>query len=208
MDLKPSKWWSEIKHNRKKILISIFFLLISISLIFLSGDYVEDYTNSVVVPDLILDHVGPYNLSFLFIWLFVIVIILFFLYPLISKPSELPYVINMFSLFYVVRSGFIIFTHLRAPHDAIQFASSGILSSLIQPLSFSNDLFFSGHAGLPFLGFLIHRDHKGLRYFMLFSSIILGITVLLMHVHYSIDVFSAFFITYGIYKIGNRFIRK
>ena len=43
---------------------------------------------------------------------------------------------------------------------------------------------------------------------MLASSIILGITVLLMHVHYSIDVFSAYFIVYGIYVLGNKFLRE
>jgi len=37
---------------------------------------------------------------------------------------------------------------------------------------------------------------------------VMAATVLLMHVHYSIDVFSAFFITYGIYKIGQRLVAK
>jgi hypothetical protein len=42
---------------------------------------------------------------------------------------------------------------------------------------------------------------------MLVSSIILAITVLLMHVHYSIDVLSAYFITYGVYKLSENYLR-
>jgi len=70
-------------------------------------------------------------------------------------------------------------------------------------LTYANDLFFSGHVGLPFLGFLIFKDKK-IRYFMLSASIILAVTVLLMHVHYSIDVAAAYFITYSIYALGKR----
>jgi len=208
MDSKFDKWWSEIKRHRKRILSSLIFLAISITIIFLSGDYVQEFRGSVVAPDLILDHFGPYNLSILFVWFFIIVVAIYFLYPLIYKPSEFPYVVNMISLFWIVRSLFNIFTHLRAPYDAVQVTYAGFIGSVVSLLNFSNDLFFSGHAGLPFLGFLIHKDHKGLRYFMLISSITLGITVLLMHIHYSIDVLSAFFITYGVYKIGNKFIKR
>jgi len=114
-------------------------------------------------------------------------------------------VLNMFSIYLFVRSFFVIFTHLRAPFDAavVHFPS------IFQFLNFSNDLFFSGHAGLSFLAFLVLREHhKKLSYFMLACSIILGITVLLMHVHYSIDVFSAYFIVYGIFVFGNKFLRE
>ncbi len=103
----------------------------------------------------------------------------------------------MLSLFVLVRSAFIILTHLKAPADAITVVSP----SFFQFLTYTNDLFFSGHAGLPFLGFLVYKDSK-IKCFMIFSSIILALTVLLMHVHYSIDVASAYFITYGIYVIG------
>ena len=92
-------------------------------------------------------------------------------------------------------------THLGVPADAIKVSAPSFLGMF----TFTNDLFFSGHTGLPFLGFLIFRKYsKSVGYFMLASSIILAATVLLMHIHYTIDVFAAFFITYGIYKIGER----
>jgi tryptophan-rich sensory protein len=199
------KWWEIMKNQKKKIAIALFFLIVAVVLYSLSGDYVTDHQGSVVSPDLILDHFGPYNLAFIFIWLFLAAAVIYFAYPMFVKPKELPYMVNMFSLFVVIRAGFIIFTHLRPPYDAVHVTFPWFL----QFLNFSNDLFFSGHAGFPFLGFLIFREHhKGLSYFMLATSIILGITVLLMHVHYSIDVLSAYFITYGIYEIGKKFIKK
>ncbi|MBX4196661.1 hypothetical protein KW805_03670 [Candidatus Pacearchaeota archaeon] len=199
------EWYSVFKHHRKKIFVSVVFLIFSIVVFYFAGNYVTERQGSVVSQDLILDQIGPYDLSFIFVWLFLAVIVTGALYPLIFKPHELPYTLNMFSFFLVIRSAFISFTHLKVPYDAIPSAFPWYL----QALNFTNDLFFSAHTGIPFLGFLIFsKHHKGLSYFMLASSILLGITVLLMHVHYSIDVFSAFFITYGIYKIGNTFIPR
>lgn len=203
--MKFRDWLYEVKHHRKKILVAFLFLMVAVALYSLSGDYVADYKNPVASHDIILDNIGPYNLSFIFIWLFIPIIAVLFLYPIIFKPGELHYVLNMFSLFTIIRSGFVIFTHLKPPVDAIIVN----FPSFFNLINFSNDLFFSGHTGIPFLAFLIFRKHhKGLSYFMLACSIILGTTALLMHVHYSIDVFSAFFITYGIYRIGNMFIRR
>ena len=71
-----------------------------------------------------------------------------------------------------------------------------------------NDLFFSGHVGLPFLVALIFWRYTYLRYYFLLFALIASVTVLLGHLHYSIDVFSAFFITYGIFEIAKRFFKK
>jgi hypothetical protein len=194
--------WSVVHaRNWKRILISVLLLAVAITLYTLAGDYTGD-TMTTTVHDIVLDNIGPYNLGFLFIWLYLLVIALFFIYPLFFDPHELPYVISMFSLFFIVRSGFVILTHLRPPDDMIRTVFPGML----QVLNFSNDLFFSGHTGLPFFGFLVFRNNKLLRYFMLASSIVLGVTVLLMHVHYTIDVLSAFFIAYGTYKFGRLFV--
>lgn len=197
-------WLDSLKNIKWKFGPALIFLIISIIIYSLSGDYVNERVGSVVAPDLILDNIGPYNLTPIFIWGFVTVAVVFFAYPFFFKPREFPYVVTMFSIFLAVRSGFITFTHLRAPYDAIKVT----FPSMFQWLNFSNDLFFSGHTGLPFLGFLIYHKNKWLSYSMLIASIVLGITVLLMHVHYSIDVLSAFFITYGIYVLGNKLLKS
>ncbi len=199
--LKISEWKKDILEHKNKIFLALLFLAIAIVLTILSGDYVDE-TPTAAVPDLILSHIPVINLSFLFVWGIVAVVFVFLSYPLFYKPKKLHYAIGMLSLFLCIRSVFLILTHLKAPIDAISSSSPGIFSFI----TYSNDLFFSGHAGIPFLGFLIY-DNKKVKYFMLVSSIILSITVLLMHIHYSIDVASAYFITYGIYIIGEKIFK-
>jgi hypothetical protein len=72
----------------------------------------------------------------------------------------------------------------------------------ITNMFFGADQFFSGHTGLPFLGALAFWGIPKLRYFFLGSSLFFALIVLLGHLHYSIDVASAFFITYGIFHIA------
>lgn len=65
----------------------------------------------------------------------------------------------------------------------------------------TNDLFFSAHTGLPFLLALEFWDNKILRYIFLLSSLGGATLVFLGHIHYSIDVLAAFFITYSVFQI-------
>ena len=201
-------WFKGLKHSlsthKYKLLMSLIFLSAAVAIYAISGDFVSDH-NWSAVSDVILNNIGPYNLSFIFVWLLVLVVVVFIAYPLIYQTDKLPYAITILSFFLVIRSVFMLFTHLGAPIDAIKVNAP----SLLQFLTFTNDLFFSGHTGLPFLGYLIFRkDNKWIKTFMFISSIIMAITVLLMHIHYSIDVLAAFFITYGIYKIGDSWIKS
>jgi membrane-associated phospholipid phosphatase len=96
-----------------------------------------------------------------------------------------------------------LFTHLQTPSDAI----TADFPWIFQNLNFQNDLFFSGHTAIPFLGFFLFR-RSPLRYVFLVGSLVMAFVVLAMHLHYSIDVFSAFFITYCSYRIGCFFTHK
>jgi membrane-associated phospholipid phosphatase len=60
---------------------------------------------------------------------------------------------------------------------------------------------------MPFLGFYLFRGNI-LRYVYLVGAIVMGAVVLAMHVHYSIDVFGAFFMTYCSYQMGSVLLRK
>ncbi|MDD5133197.1 MAG: phosphatase PAP2-related protein [Candidatus Nanoarchaeia archaeon] len=199
---KWEEWKREIWNHKYLILISLVFLLISTVLDYAAGIYVSEIPG-VVAPDLILDNIPTVDLDFIFTYGMIFMILVLFIYPLLFRVKDLHKVISQFSLLIMVRSAFTCFTHLKVPSDALTFNTPYIISFL----TFQNDLFFSGHTAIAFLGFLLFKGEK-IRYFFLITSIIMGITVLLMHVHYSIDVFSAFFITYGTFKIGKWIFNK
>lgn len=199
---KLGEWKREIGKHKNLILMSLFFLLVALILNYLALNYIEEKTG-VVVQDLILDNIPTIDLSPIFIYGFVFIITIFILYPLFFKVNEFHKALSQLSLLVMIRSIFMCFTHLAIPLGETQF----IVPKLASFFTSENDLFFSAHTSIPFLGFLLFKD-KRVKYFFLTMSIIMAIVVLLMHIHYSIDVFSAFFIAYGSFKIGEWFFNK
>jgi len=197
------EWGREIWKHKYLILMSIVMLIIAIIINYFAGIYVMNKAKVQQVPDLILDHFGPYNLSYIFVWGFIVIIGVALIYCLFFNIKRLHTAIAQFSLLTIIRALFIILTHLKTPTDAI----AGKFPWILHNLRFENDMFFSGHVAVPFLGFLVFKESK-IRYFFLISSIVMAITVLGMHQHYSIDVFAAFFITYGSYKIAGKLFEK
>lgn len=197
------EWVREIFEYKYLILISLIIILVATFIDYLAGVYVSERATVNVVQDLILDHFGPYDLSFIFVWGFLILVFTLFAYASFFDVKKLHKVIAQFSFLIIIRSIFIILTHLKTPTDAI----AGKFPWILHNLRFENDMFFSGHVAIPFLGFLLFKGNK-IRYFFLIGSIIMAITVLAMHQHYSIDVFAAFFIVYGSYKIGEKLFEK
>jgi hypothetical protein len=197
------EWKREIFEYKYYILLSIIILVFANIIDYFSGIYVTNKISVQEVPDLILDHFGPYDLSFLFVWGFIFILLLMLFYTLFFKVKKIHTVVIQFSVLTVTRAIFILFTHLQTRTDAIPKHFPGLLNTL----SFQNDLFFSGHVATPFLGFLLFKGDK-IRYVFLIMSIIMAVTVLAMHQHYSIDVFAAYFIAYSSYKIVNFFSNK
>jgi membrane-associated phospholipid phosphatase len=129
------------------------------------------------------------------------------------EPKRLPFTLKSIALFILVRSLFITLTHLGPYPDRIPLDIHTMLMSrwnVGNLLTFGSggDLFFSGHTGLPFLFALIFWKNPRMRLFCLIGAVFFGIVVLLGHLHYSIDVLSAFFITYAIYHIAEWLFKK
>jgi hypothetical protein len=67
-------------------------------------------------------------------------------------------------------------------------------------------LFFSGHTSTLFLMYFF-QDTRIKKLFTLFSSVAVGILVLLQHIHYTIDVIIAFPAAYLCFKTSDLFLR-
>lgn len=149
------------------------------------------------VSDLILSNTRAYDLDGLFVYgaLFVI---MFAVAVLLRDPKTIPFTLGSVGLFYLTRSVFISLTHMGPfpTHASLE------LGTFLNLVFGGGDYFFSGHTGAPFLLALLFWRDTTLRYIFLLSSGVLGTVVLLAHLHYSIDVLSAFFITYGIYHMA------
>jgi len=195
--------WSE-EALACKHLIALSLVCITVGLVFdyVCGMYVH-MMKGVKVPDLILDLFPAVDVSFLFIYGYVSLILGMFIYPLVFRLRMLHVVALQFSLLLIVRSVFMIFTHLETPAGAISVNYPWFFRGLY----FENDMFFSGHTAMTFLGFYLFRRSR-LRYVFLVGSIVMGIVVLAMHVHYSVDVLAAFFMTYGSYRIGHTILLR
>ena len=63
------------------------------------------------------------------------------------------------------------------------------------------DLFFSGHTATMFIFFLTAQN-KTLKIIFLISTVLVGACVLVQHVHYTVDVVIAPFVTYTSYRIA------
>lgn len=192
----------------RRVFFGLILLAISMLSIYYSREYTSDHLGNIV-PDIILDNVPIMHVGFIFFqgaFAFFLVLV----GVLLWEPRYIPFTLETSSVFFLVRSAFMIMTHLSAP--AVEYytymSHEDHVSTALFTLSSGNDLFFSGHAGFPFLIALIFWKQKPLRYFFLICSFIGSVAVLFGHLHYSIDVFSAFFIAYGVFEISKRIFKR
>jgi hypothetical protein len=154
------------------------------------------------VDDIILSNTKVYNFEIFFVYV-AIMLGLFVITLCLRFTKTAPFLIKAVSLFVVIRAMFVSLTHIGPFPLKLELESN-----LLNFITSGNDLFFSGHTGLPFLIALIFWSHLYIRILFLSASIVLGVTALLSHLHYSIDVFAAFFITYSIYHIAIKLFKK
>lgn len=192
------KYWSQKRY--------VYSSLVGLALFFASlvaNRYASLYATAQAsnsVSDLILSNIPAINVEWIvndgaaFFGFCMLALILW-------QPRRIPFILKAVALFVFIRSGFIIFTHLAPFPNRTYLDPSDIWGTL----TYGGDYFFSGHTGMPYLFALIYWQEKRVRYFCLIASVILSTSVVLGHLHYSIDVFAAFFITYGIFVMAQHF---
>jgi len=186
------------------VIIGLVLLCVGLVINFYAADYAAR-TAGNSVSDLILNNIPVFDVDGLavygpvLLWLFIGALC-------IEDPKIIPFVLKATALFIVIRAGFVTLTHLGPIPGSINNSSA---PAFLKAFTFGNDLFFSGHTGLPFLMALIFWKRRALRYIFIIASIFFGAIMLMAHLHYSIDVASAFFITFTIFHIArDAFFKK
>ena len=190
--------WKDFYKSRKiEIILTVIFL--AVILIILSNflNFIEG-RNGVSLPDPILNLFNPVDLTWLtfgLIYTSLIIAIISFT----KEPDKLLLAVQSYSLLVVFRLIVLYVTPLDAPEKllslndpVVQFLGSGQV--------LTRDLFFSGHTATLFLLFLI-ADKKFLKVLLFSSTLVIGVAVILQHVHYTVDVLTAPFFAYTAYRI-------
>lgn len=193
------KIWND-RHFIASVAMGVVLLILSLVINYYALSYAAD-SASMPVTDIILSNIRVFDVDGIIITVSLILFAVS-IWQGINHPKNIPFVLKTGALFIVIRSIFISLTHLGAFTPHLMIDSSRLMTVL--GLGSADDLFFSGHTGLPFLAALVFWDDRIPRYILLSGSIILATCMLLSHLHYSIDVLAAFFITYTIFHIAQK----
>jgi len=198
------------QHLKNKELVTAIlagFGLLAIS--FAINSYAVAYATlraSNSVSDIVLSNTSVFNVDGLFvygavIWVAVIVLVCF------ANLPKAPFILKSLAFFITIRAFFLSLTHIN-PYPQHIAITPNIVTNLFPSFFTGSDLFFSGHTGAPFLLALNFWDNALIRNIFLGFSIVFAIVVLLGHLHYSIDVASAYFITFTIFTLAKSVFKR
>ena len=191
-----SKAWQE-RRFRNKTIIALLLVAIILTLLPAFFAFIEK-REGMVLQDYVLDAIPAIDVSiptFVIIWSTVLLVF----FRIYQNPKLFLVIAYGFILMCLARvltismlplnppAGLIV---LKDPIANIAYGGNGIF--------ITKDLFYSGHTGNMFLFFLC-LERKWDKIFALTASFLVGILVMIQHIHYSIDVIAAFIFTYFIY---------
>lgn len=196
------KWWQKIPRSKIShhfsfyknwrfvgvVVFGYIFLFLCYDINVIAGKVATRFAGPPI-PDTLFDFLPKMNTSFIhdtlstgFFYTRNFLLLLF--------PTRILFAIFSLGTLTLTRALFINMTHLGIPDGAHPIMSGG---------TFGGDLFFSGHVAYPFLLALVFWDIRFLRFSFLALTFLFGASSILGRYHYTIDVFAAPFITYGVY---------
>lgn len=192
--------WKEflkVKRNRIELAVTLILLAVILTLLTNFLNFVEA-RQGAVLSDPILNLFNPVDLTWLTFALIYISLVVA-IATLIKNPKRLMFAIQVYSLMIAVRIAAMYLLPLEPPAKIIilndpfvEFFGSG--------QTLTKDLFFSGHTATLFILFLV-SEKKIIKSVFLISTIAVAMSLLLQHVHYTVDVFAAPFFAYVSYMI-------
>ena len=193
--------WKEAWENNVFRFYISFILVLFFAVIFVYGqflDFIEARPGNII-SDPILNLFAPLEVTWFTFGIIYISVILT-LIRLSWQPSQLLVTLQAYIFIALARMASMYLIPLDPPpllipleDPFVQSVSSGVLT---------RDLFFSGHTSTMFLLYLSCTSRK-MKIFFLVGTILVGLLVLVQHVHYSIDVVAAPFYAYTCYRLSS-----
>jgi hypothetical protein len=159
--------------------------------------YIDSRTGTLL-SDPLLEWLPAYDVSWLAFLLLYSSVILATLF-LIRYPHSLLLCLQAYCLVTLMRFSSVLLISLEPPVNIIPL-NDPFVSSFAEGKPVFRDLFFSGHTSTMFLLFVTARQ-SWLRWVFLIGSVLMGLLVLIQHVHYTIDVLGAPFFVWLSYVI-------
>jgi len=193
-------WWDFIRipRNLMNVCVSFLFLYLAYEATMVAGAIATKNAPIVGLSDIVLSNIPRIDTSFIhgevsfFLydmrwWLFLIFI------------RYAPFAAKALALLIFLRAITINMTGLGIPDEIVP---------TIARATFGGDLFFSGHVANLFMLGLCFWSIPILRYFFMSMSLIFGISALLGHYHYTIDVVAAPFFAYGVFVVSQKVFKE
>ncbi|HLG32698.1 MAG TPA: phosphatase PAP2-related protein [Ignavibacteriaceae bacterium] len=192
--------WKDIFKNKKSIadfFVTVLFVLLIILVFPVFLNFIE-LRDTDLMFDPFLDLFLPIDLTWITFGLIYFSVITAII-SLMNKPASLFLALQSYGFMLLFRMLVMYLTPLEAPekliplHDPFvqMFGTGDILTK---------DLFFSGHTATMFVLFLVVKN-KILKVIFLITTILVGLAVLVQHVHYTVDVVAAPVFAFVSYKI-------
>lgn len=195
-------FWTPARKN--SLYLGLLLIVLSIIIQVTLGHYsAAQARNAGPASDIFLDNLPVMNLGFIIVGGAIALWVCASIF-LIIHPRYLLFSTKAIALFIISRAFFFSLTHIGPYPTNISPTAHNMGFRFYHLITFQGNFFYSGHTAFPFLLALIFWDNDLLRRLFLLLTVFFGATVLLAHVHYSIDVFSAPFIVYGIFVITTK----
>lgn len=203
---KENAWrlaWSQPAFRKK---LGVTFAL-NITVVILLPAFFQhiEQRNGMQLNDILLSNIPAINVSLpIFIIIWSTALLTFF--RATRQPEILITFLFSFFLLSILRIGSITLVPLNPPKDLIPLVDP--LTNTFYGGSFiSKDLFFSGHVATQVLMCLCLKKRMD-KLLTAISALSVGILVLLQHVHYTIDIIAAPFVTYFCFIAGRSIAKK
>lgn len=192
-------WKKFFKNKKNKVEFLLTIVLLAVVLISFSQFllFVEDRTGAIL-SDPILNLFSPIDLTWL-IFALIYLSLLLAIVELVKEPERFLLALQCYGLMVILRLIAMYLMPLEAPSTLLPL-NDPFVQLFGEGNILEKDLFFSGHTATLFLLFLMIKK-RNLKIIFLIFTLIVGISVILQHVHYTIDVFVAPFFAYTSYRI-------